>query len=579
MSDHADEFVRKAPGVRAATSEREGAYVHVYRGELADTQDRVRFLTLAPDIDDGSIGDRFSLAAGKWGNADTHPNIVSVYASGDEPRPWVAVADVGGQPLDAVRSSLTPTERRAVILDVGEALRNAALYNTFHQDLRPDRVWVVPTDGGVTALVDEWGLERAVRAAVGDPDLTLFTAPEAVADSGSVDERTDVYGLGAVAYYTLTGQPPVTAGADITQAIGEGAVTPPSDLDDSLSADVEGVLLRALATDPAERYDSAYAFTRAFEGAYTPPGDDEAETVTAGGVAAVDGAETGGKTRADADSEDDESFLTRRRAVLGTLAVGSLGLGGGWMAGRMGDDGGDGAGPAPTPIATSRPTPTEASREAPTETPTEATADLDISLPAHDGLAYHDGSVYLVDQGLIKTVDRESGEVTNSIDVPDGSRPRGLAFGDGSLWFADRIGPDYEGEIAELDPETGAVRSSIRSSWDPRGLAFGDGSLWAVNITSNRIVEYSPGGETVSAFGTGGVSWGLGLAYFEGTLWLGNNCNGNGCTVSLREYSTDGELLQETGRRTEAGYGGLAATETELLGPDADGMLTVLGTL
>jgi hypothetical protein len=280
--------------------------------------------------------------------------------------------------------------------------------------------------------------------------------------------------------------------------------------------------------------------------------------------------------------------------VLGLFSAGVLALGLGVRAVERGDEGTsvnpdavytDTPRPSPTAEAVDGPveTPTAAPTETPTGTstgtPTEAFTERGGSLPAHDGLAYHDGSVYLVDGNAILEVDRQSGEVTNGFGVPDGSRPRGLAFGAGSLWFADRIGPDYEGEIAELDPADGAVRSSIRSSWDPRGLAFGEGSLWAVDITTNRIVEYSPAGGAVSAFDTDGVRWGLGLAYVEGSLWLGNNCSGDGCTVSLREYSTDGELLQETERRTEAGYGGLAATETELLGPGTDGTLTVLRTL
>ena len=158
----------------------------------------------------------------------------------------------------------------------------------------------------------------------------------------------------------------------------------------------------------------------------------------------------------------------------------------------------------------------------------------------------------------------------------------GLAYGNGSLWFADAVGPDYDGEIVELDPDTGEVRSSITSSWDPRGLAFGDGSLWAVDITTNSIVEFSPDGDRLSAFDTPGVTWGQGLAYFDRSLWLGNNCSGDGCTVSLREYDTDGNQIQRTGERSSsstAPYGGLAATETELLGPGADGELTVLRTL
>ena len=204
------------------------------------------------------------------------------------------------------------------------------------------------------------------------------------------------------------------------------------------------------------------------------------------------------------------------------------------------------------------------------------------SYTAQNGLAYDDGHVYVESDGEIRRIELSSGEVANSFSTPSGSRPTGLAYGSGSLWFADGIGSDYDGEVLELDPETGDVRSTLSSSWDPRGLAFGGGSLWAVDITSNRIVEYSTEGDELSSFDTPGVTWGQGLAYADGSLWLGNNCSGSGCTVSLREYDTDGNLLQQVGRRSSestAAYGGLAATETELLGPDTDGNVSVLRTI
>lgn len=219
---------------------------------------------------------------------------------------------------------------------------------------------------------------------------------------------------------------------------------------------------------------------------------------------------------------------------------------------------------------------------APPEEDEPAEGEISDSINAHNGLAYDDGNVYFVADGQVRRYDRRSGSVENRFDIPDSTRARGLAFGAGSLWFADWVGPDYDGEIAELDPETGEVRSTISSSWDPRGLAFGEGSLWAVDITRNRIVEYTPDGEVVSSFNTSVTTWGFGLAYFDGSLWFGDNCNDANCTVSLYEYDTDGTLIQQTNERTgdsPTGYGGLAATETELLGPDTDGNVTVLRSL
>jgi len=199
------------------------------------------------------------------------------------------------------------------------------------------------------------------------------------------------------------------------------------------------------------------------------------------------------------------------------------------------------------------------------------------------GVAYHNGYGYTTGDGKVKKFDMDTREVVNSFDVPDGSRSLGLAYGGGSLWFADGIDPAYDGEIIELNPNTGDVRSRIDTSYDPTGLAFGGGSLWVADITLNNIIEYDTNGKRVSSFDLPTNSP-QGLAYFDGSVWLGDYCyGGSGCTASLYEFDTDGTLKQETGERDldgeRGGYGGLATTDIKLLGPDTDGSVTVLRTL
>jgi len=211
---------------------------------------------------------------------------------------------------------------------------------------------------------------------------------------------------------------------------------------------------------------------------------------------------------------------------------------------------------------------------------------LDDSLNAQNGLAITADSIFYVDDEQIQVYDRAAERTTNSFDYPvDGKHwPRGLAYGGDSLWFSDAVEGGYTGEIAQLNPETGAIRGSIYTDYDPVGLAIGEGSLWVGDITSNRIVEYGPDGEELSSFSVYGEAgdWLGGLAYFDGSLWLGNGCGTSGCTVSLFEFDTDGKLLQETGQRSSESttvYGGLATTESQLLGPDTGTDLTVLKTL
>lgn len=70
------------------------------------------------------------------------------------------------------------------------------------------------------------------------------------------DRRTDIYGLGAVAYYMLTGRPPFLGGAAMAVMIAHARdpVTPPSRIKPDLPADLEAVVLRCLAKNPDDRY-------------------------------------------------------------------------------------------------------------------------------------------------------------------------------------------------------------------------------------------------------------------------------------------------------------------------------------
>jgi len=159
-------FVREAPGVVAAESDHEGEFIHVYRGELADVDTPVRILALAPGIADEDVADAFTRVAGQWENASTHPNVVSMYTREETPRPWIAVERISERPLDVAQPTLSPGGVKTVVRDTAEAVRNAALYNTVHEVLRPDYIWVVADGDDVTTLVDDWGLRQGERTVI-----------------------------------------------------------------------------------------------------------------------------------------------------------------------------------------------------------------------------------------------------------------------------------------------------------------------------------------------------------------------------------------------------------------------------
>lgn len=164
-------------------------------------------------------------------------------------------------------------------LPVGEALRVAAevargvavLHDlgTLHRDVKPSNVFFHEE----RVLVGDLGLAKAIAhgsgftIVAGSPG---YMAPEQAQLGGRLDERADVYALGALAYHMLTGQPP-TLPASI-QAVPRAAAQPvarPSKLRPAVAAAVDATVMRALAPAPGRRWPSAVAFADALDAART----------------------------------------------------------------------------------------------------------------------------------------------------------------------------------------------------------------------------------------------------------------------------------------------------------------------
>src|SRR5262249_60954173 len=93
----------------------------------------------------------------------------------------------------------------------------------------------------------------------------LFMSPEQARGGRELDQRSDIYSLGAVAYYLLTGRPPFDGegGIGVMIAHARDPVPPPSRIRPGIPADLERVVLLCLAKDAAERYPDAASLDRA----------------------------------------------------------------------------------------------------------------------------------------------------------------------------------------------------------------------------------------------------------------------------------------------------------------------------
>jgi eukaryotic-like serine/threonine-protein kinase len=181
----------------------------------------------------------------EFGKADTHRDHPGVNAPGS-PAPagprygdWAFVAEVG--------------------LQAADALHYAHKQGVLHRDVKPanlildpaGRVWVA--DFGLAKLVDTHGL-----TATGDILGTLqYLAPECL--TGDSDARGDVYGLGATLYELLTLRPPypVESPARLIKQVADADPPPPRQLNPDIPRDLETIVLKAMAREPAHRYASA----------------------------------------------------------------------------------------------------------------------------------------------------------------------------------------------------------------------------------------------------------------------------------------------------------------------------------
>ncbi len=202
----------------------------------------------------------------------SHPNIVQVHDFGQDAASgtlYVVLEYLAGAPLSEVvspSSVLLWPEGLRIVERVADALHHAHSFGIVHRDVKPANLMLLP--GGEPKLLD-FGIAKIAEApghwslagqVIGTP---LYMSPEQ-ALGAPVDARSDVFALGAVLYFLLTGRPPFAAATipHILLRIVHDDPPPPSLLGIELPEDVEYVLARATAKIPQHRYQSAAAMSQ-----------------------------------------------------------------------------------------------------------------------------------------------------------------------------------------------------------------------------------------------------------------------------------------------------------------------------
>jgi serine/threonine-protein kinase len=198
-----------------------------------------------------------------------HPSIVAVYDTGEAetptgPLPYIVMEYVEGVTLrDIVHTDGPLPPRRAIeiIADACQALNFSHTAGIIHRDVKPANIMISSTNA---VKVMDFGIARAIAdsSSVTQTAAVIGTAqylsPEQ-ARGDPVDARSDVYSLGCVLYEILTGDPPFTGDTPISvayQHVREDPI-PPSERHEGISPELDAVVLKALAKNPENRYQTA----------------------------------------------------------------------------------------------------------------------------------------------------------------------------------------------------------------------------------------------------------------------------------------------------------------------------------
>jgi serine/threonine-protein kinase len=251
----------------------EGGMGTVYRARHAMMQRPTAIKVLGRDRATDSQIERFEREV-QLTSRLTHPNTITIFDYGrtDLGEFYYVMELLDGATLDeivAVGNGQTPERVVHVMSQVTAALVEAHDSGLIHRDIKPSNVFLSSLGGkpDVAKLVD-FGLVKELshkdrNELTGDATITgtpLYMPPEAITSPKSVDARSDLYSLGALGYFLLTGEH-VFDGATAVEVCGHhlhSTPEPPADrLGRHVPEDLEGLLLDLLAKEPDERPQSA----------------------------------------------------------------------------------------------------------------------------------------------------------------------------------------------------------------------------------------------------------------------------------------------------------------------------------
>jgi eukaryotic-like serine/threonine-protein kinase len=249
----------------------------VYLGHEVRLDRPVAIKVLPPEQDSALRRSRF-LQEARAAAQLSHPNIVAIHAV-DEADPFVfyAMTYVEGETLRALierRGPLSAAQTALLMRDVARALGYAHARGVVHRDVKPDNILIERATN--RPLVTDFGIAQTASAtptglgqAIGTPE---YMSPEQ-ASGEPVDARTDLYALGAVGYFALTGRPPFS-GEQAAEVMARHISEPPPRLASAVPgtpARLARIIDRCLTKDKSGRFDSGELLAEALDDAAQRP--------------------------------------------------------------------------------------------------------------------------------------------------------------------------------------------------------------------------------------------------------------------------------------------------------------------
>lgn len=256
----------------------QGGVARVYAAQHMMLEHPVAVKVLRPELSaNAGLSERFRREAMAVSQLD-HPNIIRVIDFGrtEDERLFLVMELLDGQPLSSFgMGGLPPNEALGILSNVLSGLKHAHRAGIVHRDLKPENIMLVERDGALRVKILDFGIAKLGMGDGGSITQagTVFGTPRFMAPEQAagevVDLRADLYAIGVILYWLLTGEFPFD-GSSTVQVLSRVLTQPVPELElpdypPDLQADLQVVLNRALAKDPAQRYHDALEMRRALD--------------------------------------------------------------------------------------------------------------------------------------------------------------------------------------------------------------------------------------------------------------------------------------------------------------------------